>query len=586
MMGYDSHPAQLPGGPDRDEADHAQLRHGRHREAGFSVGRYLQPAPMLFTRDGHNVFLGDAYRGQTVFLVCAGPSLNQHSLKLLDQRGIVTCAVNNAGTIIRPNLWVSVDDPANFADAIWRDPAITKFVPLCHMEKPISTRNETGEIVLSDLLVGDMPAVFGYRRNEAFNAEQWLFEDTFNWGNHSQRVDAHGVKGSRSVMLVALRLLFFLGFRRVYLLGCDFRMNYGAQNYAFEQHRSRSSVNGNNGTYHALNIRLGALKPHFEKEGFEVLNCTPDSGLTVFQYVPFEQSIEAAITTFPKTINTAGMYDRSTKKNLADELPSYSDQQDFAEDPVSSFDLPPLTAITAVDRSSLDTFYWTWQTWMRHRESLLSMPCRILHDPRERIHEDLRMITQRHAKCELVPVIPDGDSTGRDRWSHAYLRAADAINTPWYLRLDPEAVACRKSRWLSPQWFQVAGGDFAFASHAWNYTKPAHVFKLLDDWAQAIPEFADGPSLDVRYEEQGNTAVHDTISSWFFLGNTAWTRKLLLLAPHRLPCPSHEAFMVYCATRLRTPILRMSMKALGWDHSFSKKWSAIDLSRNVLGQPN
>ena len=62
-----------------------------------------------------------------------------------------------------------------------------------------------------------MPAVFGYRRNEAFVAEQWLYEDTFNWGNHSKRTDAYGNTGSRSVMYIALRLLFYLGVRQLYL---------------------------------------------------------------------------------------------------------------------------------------------------------------------------------------------------------------------------------------------------------------------------------------------------------------------------------------------------------------------------------
>src|SRR4029453_4334606 len=140
------------------------------------------------------------FRGSSAFLVCGGPSLKTHDLAKLQQRGIVACAVNNAAAVVRPNLWVSVDDPGNFCDAIWRDPAIWKFVPLCHMEKHFTVRNEAGELVASEEVVGDMPLVFGYRRNEAFIADQWLYEDTFNWGNHSERVDASGIKGSRSVM--------------------------------------------------------------------------------------------------------------------------------------------------------------------------------------------------------------------------------------------------------------------------------------------------------------------------------------------------------------------------------------------------
>jgi hypothetical protein len=132
-MGITTIPSTGFGGPERHRDDYARLRHGRDRYVGFSVGKYLQPAPMLFTRDGHNVFLGDMYRGYAAFLICAGPSLQKHDLSLLSQRGILTLAVNNAAAVYRTNLWVSVDDPGNFCDTIWRDPGIVKFVPICHM---------------------------------------------------------------------------------------------------------------------------------------------------------------------------------------------------------------------------------------------------------------------------------------------------------------------------------------------------------------------------------------------------------------------------------------------------------------------
>lgn len=146
-MPLETDPASLPGGLDRDDADFERLRHARERHVGFPVGRHLQPAPMLFTRDGHNVFLGDTYRGHAAFLLCSGPSLVCHDLSRLNERGVLTMALNNAAVVHRPQLWCSVDDPGHFCDAIWYDPGILKFVPLCHMEKPILVRDE------NDLLV-------------------------------------------------------------------------------------------------------------------------------------------------------------------------------------------------------------------------------------------------------------------------------------------------------------------------------------------------------------------------------------------------------------------------------------------------
>lgn len=160
-MGLVTNPENSPGGSDRDKHDFERLRHARERSVGFAVGQYLQPPPMLFTRDGHNVFLGDMYRGHSAFLICGGPSLTSHDLSLLNSRGILTMAVNNAATVVRPNLWCSVDDPGNFSDAIWYDAGITKFVPLCHMEKTFCVRDANGELVDSTHKVGALGQVEG-----------------------------------------------------------------------------------------------------------------------------------------------------------------------------------------------------------------------------------------------------------------------------------------------------------------------------------------------------------------------------------------------------------------------------------------
>src|SRR5262245_955195 len=83
----------------------------------------------IFGRGGQAVRLHEMYAGQAAFLVCSGPSLADYDLGRLNERGILTMAVNNAASLVRPNLWVSVDDPRNFLEAIWRDPGILKFVP-------------------------------------------------------------------------------------------------------------------------------------------------------------------------------------------------------------------------------------------------------------------------------------------------------------------------------------------------------------------------------------------------------------------------------------------------------------------------
>lgn len=306
--------APPPGHIQMHTGDHRILRHGRDRYKGYRIGIDVQTPPLLFTKDGHNVWLGDIYRGRSAFLVCGGPSLKQIDLSLLNQRGILTYTLNNAVSVVRSQLWSCVDDPGHFVDVMWRDPAIMKLIPLDHMDKRFNVRDERGTLVPSKETVGEMPNVLGFRRNENFVAEQYLWESTVNWGNHSEWKDADGFTGARSIMLAAVRILYYLGVRTVYLLGCDFKMEVGQQNYAFDQDRSPGSVRGNNYTYMVLNKRFDRLKPIFDEEGYQVFNCTPNSGLKAFPYKDYQAAVAEATASMPKQIVTAGMYDASANR--------------------------------------------------------------------------------------------------------------------------------------------------------------------------------------------------------------------------------------------------------------------------------
>jgi hypothetical protein len=589
-MGYCTHPANSLGGPDRDTDDHARLRHARDRQSGFPVGRYLQPPPMLFTRDGHNVFLGDMYRGTAAFLLCSGPSLKSHDLSQLQQRGILTCAVNNAATVVRPQLWVSVDDPNHFADAIWRDPAILKFVPLCHLEKPLAVRDANDQLVPSPELAGDMPAVFGYRRNEAFVAEQFLYEDTFNWGNHGERADAYGYKGSRSVMLVALRLLFYLGVRKLFLLGCDFRMQYGADNYAFAQDRSRGSVSGNNYTFEVLNTRLQHLLPHFEREGYQIFNCAPDSGLTVFPHMPYATAIEQALEGTPRKIVTAGMYDQKRKKKdrEAGFAPTSDTRETATVDALRSEEsqLPPTTLVTYVDEKSRTYLSQTWATWQRFRPWLRALPAVVLHPASldcQSLQDELAAL---RPDVQFVAANSDSDLHDDTDWSHAVLRyAARSIQTPWYLQLAPEAIALRDDRWLDPSWFSNGGAQppLAFVTCPWGYSKPADILDRLDQWGSTVAELAGLPPLQIPYDPTADRVKHASTNTWLFLGSTEWSRTIARYAPDGLPCASFSTFVAYCAQRRRDRFILHQMKHHGWDHSFRGQDRIAERCRRLLG---
>ncbi len=256
---------------------------------------------MFFARDGARIELRDLYKEAAAFLVCSGPSLRLVDLSLLLRRGVLTMAVNNAAAVHRPNLWTCIDGPHKFCGAIWRDPGILKLVPFSYMQRPFMAGETRHRVV-------DAPGVVGFVENEEFIPERWLHEDSVNWGQAAGKRDRDGLEGGCSVMFAALKVLFHLGIRRVYLLGCDFKMD-SQQPYAFKQSRSEQFISENNRRLITINKRLKLLRPYFDDQGFQIVNCTAGSSLTAFPYRPFSECVEEEHDQIPKP-DTDGMYDK------------------------------------------------------------------------------------------------------------------------------------------------------------------------------------------------------------------------------------------------------------------------------------
>lgn len=293
-----------PGQPIR--ADEVVLHRGSSRLLFYD--RRLEP-----------ISLEGLYRGSSCFLILSGPSLVDEDLLLLDRRGIVTMGVNNSWSIWRPNLWVSLDGPGKFVHQGWLDPAITKFIPLGLGRQKLRHKVD-GELVDMKETPLDCPGVLMFARNARFKVQTFLHEPTVCWGGDSTWTDELGIRGKRSVMYAALRILYHLGFSRVYLLGADFGMELGGRNYAFDQDRLPSAVRHNNAQYVALNRRLEALKPHFTAHNFTVLNCTSGSGLRPFDYIPLRDAVERAAGRCGEEIDTTGYYDPPEQTAATDEL--------------------------------------------------------------------------------------------------------------------------------------------------------------------------------------------------------------------------------------------------------------------------
>lgn len=301
--------------------DHV-LRHGYTQHEGTDCGdptmngtyQFGQYCPMFFNREGATIPLEGMYRGGTCFLIGGGPSLAKIDQQQMTKPGVLTFAMNNSVKVIRPNMWTCVDDPSRFLYSIWKDPKIMKFVPMAHFTKELwdsTNRFGVDNWKKAPELVHACPNVWGYRRNEKFAAHRFLTENTINWGCHKD------FGGCRSVMLAAFRIIYLLGIRRLFLVGVDLNMSADQGGYAFAEGRSKGAINNNNATYaRMIKEYFPTLKPHFDKAGFQVFNCNPDSALKVFPHVPYEEAIKIATTDCGDTSKekTEGMYLKMSEK--------------------------------------------------------------------------------------------------------------------------------------------------------------------------------------------------------------------------------------------------------------------------------
>lgn len=301
---------QLP--PDTEGPKSAEAPHSR-RPAPHRSPPLLQPAldaprvtGFLFDSFGRSCdHMADQARGASVFLCCGGPSLADTPLHLLDQRGITIAAVNQCGAVnVRPHLWFSVDSPGRFHESLWRDPAVVKFTRRVIAKGQLRSR-VNGEWQFNGVEARHCPNAFFYEHKLGFTPETFLALPKVAWGGKGKvgRKD----RDTKSVFLVALRMLYWLGYRRVYLVGTDFHYR-PEKTYSFAETKGPNACGTNNNTMNILCRWMGELRPRFEAAGFAVYNTVQHSRLTAFDHVPFADAVESAALPQPSPDDVAGMY--------------------------------------------------------------------------------------------------------------------------------------------------------------------------------------------------------------------------------------------------------------------------------------
>lgn len=278
------------------------------------------------TIDGVPFPLRDFYRNAAAaFLVCGGPSLNAMPLEKLRERGIYSLGVNNAAGHAPCSAMVYSDPPMKFHHGIHLDPKMMKFVPLPKLadksgRNMIRAKLPDGTFQTTVLRARDCPGTVGFERSTEFEPEQFFTSTGAMWGNGKTAAENNGRERTYCTMLIGIRLLHYLGFRRVYLLGVDFGMAYDPgkftagvhDNYAFAQARPEDACRSNNEQYRVANLMLKELRPICDRIGFQVFNCNRQSRCTAFDHVPFDQAFRDCKGGVPdEPFDLSGWYEKS-----------------------------------------------------------------------------------------------------------------------------------------------------------------------------------------------------------------------------------------------------------------------------------
>ena len=219
------------------------------------------------TQDNKMIELQGLYKDRSCFLICCGPSLKT-AMTLWRKRRLgdyLTMGLNNSPAVFQPNLWCCVDGLYKFPRWVYRSKEVTKFIPVRRWDEP---------------QMADAVSVYGYAERNRFQWWRFLADEIVTWGNQT--------------MMIAIRLLFDLGIRRVFIIGADFHMEPGDGAYGDGRYGGPQLARNNNESYAKLDGRFALLRPYLERFGMYIYNATPGSRLTAFDTISYDEAIDLA----------------------------------------------------------------------------------------------------------------------------------------------------------------------------------------------------------------------------------------------------------------------------------------------------
>src|SRR3990167_2034737 len=243
---------------------------------------------LIYDRNANPALRG-RFVGKSIFATHPGPSFNTIDVSKLSNKYSLSQKLLPITHFV-PTIWLCMEKSQGLPAKILEDKTIIKLVSSEVYDKGYLQPIEPNARLYRMAPINQLKNIYWFRVSEKYNSKTYFSENAVQWGMATEKKDEHGILGRRSIMLAEFRLLHYMGFRRIYLLGVDFRMEK-ERPYCYEVEKGDGAVAQNNLLYETLKIRFEKLYPLMLENGLEVFNCNPDSQLKVFPFINYEDAL-------------------------------------------------------------------------------------------------------------------------------------------------------------------------------------------------------------------------------------------------------------------------------------------------------
>ena len=276
--------------------------------------------------------------------------------------------------------------------------------------------------------------------------------------------------------------------------------------------------------------------------------------------------------------------------------------------------MPEVTLVLGVDAKTLPQFEVSHRTWKLHQPKIWSWPWVVFYD--SAIAETFGSMAVRLVDGGVVPentmfvAWPDNClpvDAKAPKYEHQREKmlsgfpyvAADFVRTPWWCKIDTDAICHRASDWPQDEWFATLGlperngadaglpADLPkIVAPGWNYTKGQNFLGRLEEWGDHT-YLNDYTRLNIPFDPTHLRVPHRRWCSWNSFYETDWTRWFVGLLEQggmeagKLPIPSQDSTMWYAAEREGRFVRKVNMKKFGWNN-YPKLDKLIEAAQSVM----